>query len=147
MNDYIFKLNRPCLFKNILLDSETSNAAVKWTPNVLESIFGSEKFTFRVGPNEACKPLLVRLSFILILIYIHIVLVIFENECETIEASIKEFIEWSKNKAESTNPFFQFDTNKYWAYADYKYMSELTNLGLDESVKRFLCKFSIFELQ
>ena len=52
MNKFIYKLNRPCVFKNILVKTDTSNSAIDWTPSSLESILKNEKLTFRIGKKQ-----------------------------------------------------------------------------------------------
>jgi hypothetical protein len=58
-------------------------------------------------------------------------LVQFENECQYINATMSEFLEWNqsnnKKRKSTPNPFDSFDQNDYWAYADYKYMIDLLN--------------------
>ena len=45
MNEFIFKLKRPCIFRNVLKDTEAS----KWTLDSLVEVFKTEKLTFRMG--------------------------------------------------------------------------------------------------
>ena len=45
LNEFIFKLKRPCVFKNVLKDTEAS----KWTLENLADVFKNEKLTFRMG--------------------------------------------------------------------------------------------------
>jgi hypothetical protein len=54
LNEFIFKLNQPCVFKNILKISsdKKSNTAVEWTPSYLETLLKNEKLTFRIGKKQ-----------------------------------------------------------------------------------------------
>ncbi len=64
----------------------------------------------------------------------------FENECEYVDATMEEYLNWiSCSKEDGTkrkrrkedlmdtsrSSFESFDPNDYWAYADYKYMNNL----------------------
>ena len=57
----------------------------------------------------------------------------FENQCNYVDATIREFIEWKsfKKQGHSNNkkpkldgPFENFNLDDNWAYADYKYMAD-----------------------
>ena len=55
LNEFIFKLNQPCVFKNMLKasdDESRTNTAIAWTPDRLESLLKNEKLTFRVGKKQ-----------------------------------------------------------------------------------------------
>lgn len=60
----------------------------------------------------------------------------FENQCDYIEAEMKQFTKWIKPSGSETNkkpkldendenPFNEYKYEEHWAYADYKYMIEL----------------------
>lgn len=83
----------------------------------------------------------------------------FENQCEYEEATMNEFLEWissgdenkeisnKKQKLNDSNmgPFEQYNSDEYWAYADYKYMVELLKADsktIDDSVKKI--EFNLF---
>ena len=52
LNEFVFKVQRPCLFRNVL----KNNSCCDWTPEKLVDIFQADKFTFRIGErrNENC---------------------------------------------------------------------------------------------
>ncbi len=55
LNEFIYKLNQPCVFKNILKasdDESETNTAIKWTPDRLETLLKNEKLTFRIGKKQ-----------------------------------------------------------------------------------------------
>ena len=46
LNQIIYKLKRPCIFKNILNES---GSAFKWTPENLAALLKDNKIKFRMG--------------------------------------------------------------------------------------------------
>lgn len=52
LNEFIYKLNQPCVFKNVLVRCDTANSAVEWTPSSLETLLAHEKLTFRMGKKQ-----------------------------------------------------------------------------------------------
>jgi hypothetical protein len=65
----------------------------------------------------------------------------FENQCDYVDASVPQFLEWldetnaqvhdkkrklnpEQNEANEENPFKNHDRNIFWAYCDYKHMIE-----------------------
>ncbi len=52
LSQYVFKLNQPCVFKNILVKNGQSNIACEWTPESLVSILKSEVLVFRIGKKS-----------------------------------------------------------------------------------------------
>ena len=55
LNEFIFKINRPCIFKNILEHDENSNSATKWDIEYLANMLKDEKITFRLGKKASHK--------------------------------------------------------------------------------------------
>ncbi len=51
--------------------------------------------------------------------------VLWESQCEYVNATIPQFIKWLGKSCESDNPLGAFDSDRFWCYADYKYMAEL----------------------
>lgn len=66
--------------------------------------------------------------------------VVFETQCQYIEADFSQFSEWLSSDQDETkstkrlrietdtlrsNPFLSISRSQYWVYADYKYMNEL----------------------
>jgi hypothetical protein len=49
LNEYIFKINRPLILRNIFFQTENCNSACKWAPENLANIFDGENLTFRIG--------------------------------------------------------------------------------------------------
>jgi hypothetical protein len=50
LSDYVYKVNRPCLLRNVLEpDLEGKNSAAYWTFDNLASVFKNERFNFRIG--------------------------------------------------------------------------------------------------
>lgn len=124
LNDFISNIDTPCLFKNILVESEQANSACGWTPRKLSELLADEKLTFRIGNKRTG----------------HQTKVQFENECEYVESTLSEFVQWldSSNESdtnckrlkleddkEEANTFENYSIDEHWAYADYKYMIEL----------------------
>ncbi len=72
LNKYLYKINRPCLFKNILKQTEnlSNNSALTWTPKTLSKILNNTKITFRVGRNENCNSNEFNLSHKLVHVFI-----------------------------------------------------------------------------
>eukprot|EP00615_Pteridomonas_danica_P003143 CAMPEP_0114332410 /NCGR_PEP_ID=MMETSP0101-20121206/3056_1 /TAXON_ID=38822 ORGANISM="Pteridomonas danica, Strain PT" /NCGR_SAMPLE_ID=MMETSP0101 /ASSEMBLY_ACC=CAM_ASM_000211 /LENGTH=275 /DNA_ID=CAMNT_0001463059 /DNA_START=44 /DNA_END=868 /DNA_ORIENTATION=+ len=54
-----------------------------------------------------------------------------ESECVYLEATVKQFEDWvspnPKTSLSESNPFHPFDRNRFWAYSDYKEISNLLN--------------------
>ncbi len=62
LNEYIFNIKTPCVFKKILEFDGKSNSVFKWTPSFLINIFKDEKLTFRIGKkslSENCKYIII----------------------------------------------------------------------------------------
>ncbi|CAF0854545.1 unnamed protein product [Brachionus calyciflorus] len=87
----VITTDRPCVFKKNTLTGP------KWNFKDLQKIFDNFKFQFRIGRKGLFQ---------------------FENECDYIEANLREFIEWSGD-------FSDYERESHWAYADYKHMIEL----------------------
>lgn len=51
LNEFIYKINKPILFKQILTDS----AASTWTPESLAALLNDEKLNFRIGKRFNCN--------------------------------------------------------------------------------------------
>ena len=51
LNEFIYKINKPCILKNILNKSKLNenNSASNWTFDRLDDILNSYKFKFRIG--------------------------------------------------------------------------------------------------
>lgn len=53
--DFIFKIERPVLFKNILINKNEINSCINWTPEILAKILNEHKLEFRIGKVIADK--------------------------------------------------------------------------------------------
>lgn len=50
----------------------------------------------------------------------------FETQCSYVEATLEEFLAWTcEQPTHISGPFSCFDSSKYWAYADYKYIARI----------------------
>lgn len=50
----------------------------------------------------------------------------FETECSYVQATLEEFLAWSSGLSSCfSGPFSCYDSCKYWAYADYKYIAKI----------------------
>ncbi|XP_027492202.1 HSPB1-associated protein 1 isoform X4 [Corapipo altera] len=50
----------------------------------------------------------------------------FETSCSYVEATLEEFLAWSCGQPSClSGPFSCYDSSKYWAYADYKYIARI----------------------
>uniref|UniRef100_A0A672L317 HSPB1-associated protein 1 homolog n=1 Tax=Sinocyclocheilus grahami TaxID=75366 RepID=A0A672L317_SINGR len=96
-------LQTPAVFLNMTTDWP----ALHWTVEHLSTCL-TERLRFRIGKRtEDMAPL-------------------FETECSYIEATIKEFLSWTANEDESlVGPFSGYHCKELWAYADYKYITQL----------------------
>ena len=56
LSEFVFKVNKPCLFKNILTrpadQDDQSNSAAKWTLDDLAQVLGDERLLFRMGSRQ-----------------------------------------------------------------------------------------------
>lgn len=55
LNQYIYKIDRPVLFKNILKADEKSNCCLKWTPETLAEFLNEKNLEFRIGKADFSK--------------------------------------------------------------------------------------------
>ncbi|XP_035683540.1 HSPB1-associated protein 1-like [Branchiostoma floridae] len=110
-------LPSPAVFKGMVEDWP----ALKWSPARLAQVLENRTLRFRTGPrNPASKD------------------VLWETDCEYIDATLQQFCEWldpvsspapreecvTDNK-ENSNPFQPYHPAHTWAYLDYKYMAEV----------------------
>jgi hypothetical protein len=49
LSEHVFKLNRPCVFKNILVKNGDTNIATEWSPESLANVLQDEVLVFRIG--------------------------------------------------------------------------------------------------
>ncbi|XP_049340564.1 HSPB1-associated protein 1 homolog isoform X2 [Astyanax mexicanus] len=94
-------LHRPAVFLNMTDDWPGRD----WTLEHLAICLGEKSVYFRIGKrDEGHGPL-------------------FETQCSYVEATLAEFLCWTKGKSDSSvGPFSSYPLSEYWAYADYKYI-------------------------
>lgn len=104
LSEFVFKVNKPCLFKNILKRSDESNSAAGWTLDELSDELGDERLLFRMGlkQKENCKLQELR-SFWNTKVHRRLCFwaactgtVQFENECSYVDATLGEFLNWTR---------------------------------------------------
>lgn len=52
LNKFIYKIDQPIIFKNILSKTDQKNTASGWNFQNLAQIFQSETFEFRIGKSR-----------------------------------------------------------------------------------------------
>jgi hypothetical protein len=54
--EFLYKIDKPILFKNSLVFDKQSNrnSATKWTPENLKNVFQNKKLEYRVGKRSSC---------------------------------------------------------------------------------------------
>jgi hypothetical protein len=55
LNEYIFKVNKPCVFKNMLTRVGEQNSACEWNFEKLASLLKNQTLTFRIGNKHASR--------------------------------------------------------------------------------------------
>ncbi|XP_048834876.1 HSPB1-associated protein 1 homolog isoform X3 [Brienomyrus brachyistius] len=96
-------LEKPAVF----LDMTAGWPSLGWTAEHLAHVLGEKTVQFRVGKRQDDrKPL-------------------FETQCSYVEATVWEFLSWTKGQGPCPGPFSDFPRSEYWAYADYKYIAVL----------------------
>ncbi|KAI8517853.1 HSPB1-associated protein 1 [Branchiostoma belcheri] len=105
-------LSSPAVFKGMVQDWPASN----WSPESLAQVLENRTLRFRTGPrNPASKD------------------VLWETDCEYIDASLHQFCLWldpdspdpPEDNSTDSNPLQSYNPANTWAYLDYKYMAEL----------------------
>nr|XP_056717416.1 HSPB1-associated protein 1 [Euleptes europaea] len=97
-------LQEPAVFYNMAFDWP----ALQWNVTYLAKLLAGKRILFRVGLKDlGTAPL-------------------FENECSYVEATLEEFLAWSLREPSCSSGLFSgYESHKYWAYADYKYIARL----------------------
>jgi hypothetical protein len=72
--EFLFKIDKPILFKNSLVFDNQSNrnSATKWTPENLRNVFQNKKLEYRVGKRSSCKIIRGRGCNVYFLLFINI---------------------------------------------------------------------------
>uniref|UniRef100_A0A8D0HDB2 HSPB1 associated protein 1 n=1 Tax=Sphenodon punctatus TaxID=8508 RepID=A0A8D0HDB2_SPHPU len=102
--EIVMSLEKPAVFRNMVLDWP----ALHWNVKYLCEMLGSKTLQFRMGVKKMdTAPQ-------------------FETKCSFVEATLEEFLAWNcEPSACSSGPFHSYDSSKYWAYADYKYIARI----------------------
>lgn len=105
LSEFVFKVNKPCLFKNILKRPNTgeSNSAAGWSLDDLSGVLGDERLLFRMGAKQTqnCKSgrrifLKVSEENSINFVPAGTTSVQFENECSYVDATLGEFLSWTR---------------------------------------------------
>ncbi|KAI4902583.1 hypothetical protein NFI96_033944 [Prochilodus magdalenae] len=97
-------LHRPAVFLNMTDDWPGRD----WTLEHLALCLGEKSVCFRIGKQSEEKAPL------------------FETECSYVEATLAEFLCWTRGSSDSSvGPFTAYPLSEYWAYADYKHLALL----------------------
>ncbi|XP_074651636.1 HSPB1-associated protein 1-like [Tubulanus polymorphus] len=83
--------------------------ASEWTPELIAAKLNGKKIQFRIGKRSHSQD------------------VQWEANCHYVMARMNDFIEWDDDDRilSETNPLSPYGKAEYWAYADYKYFTEL----------------------
>ncbi|XP_060118159.1 HSPB1-associated protein 1 isoform X2 [Heteronotia binoei] len=102
--EIVMSLQEPAVFCNMACDWP----ALHWNVTYLAKLLAGKRILFRMGMKDmGTAPL-------------------FETKCSYVEATLEEFLAWSLREPScSSGPFSGYESCKYWAYADYKYIASL----------------------
>ncbi|XP_077176590.1 HSPB1-associated protein 1 isoform X2 [Paroedura picta] len=102
--EIVMSLQEPAVFCNMAFEWP----ALHWNATYLAKLLSGKSIPFRIGMKDmGTAPL-------------------FETECSYVEATLEEFLAWSLREPScSSGPFSGYESCKYWAYADYKYIAML----------------------
>ncbi|PIK38423.1 putative HSPB1-associated protein 1-like [Apostichopus japonicus] len=84
---------------------------ISWSVSKLGELVGNKLVKFRIGPRRIRNGK-----------------VLWESLCSYEEAKLSDFEEWcslSQGTLSQQNPLRKYDRDKFWCYADYKYMKDL----------------------
>ncbi|KYO18188.1 HSPB1-associated protein 1 isoform B [Alligator mississippiensis] len=100
----VMSLQQPAVFCNMAFDWP----ALRWNPKYLSEMLDGKTIQFRLGMKKIdAAPQ-------------------FETECSYVQATLEEFLAWSSGLSSCfSGPFSCYDSCKYWAYADYKYIAKI----------------------
>ncbi|XP_069472792.1 HSPB1-associated protein 1 isoform X2 [Ambystoma mexicanum] len=102
-NNIVMSLNRPAVISNMVFDWPVRH----WNVNYLADKLKGKKIRFRIGKKNAET------------------VIQFETHCSYVEATLDQFLAWGSAKPVFPSPFAPYDSSKFWAYADYKYIAML----------------------
>lgn len=99
------QLQQPAVF----LDMTSGWPVLQWTAEHLSSCLCDKRIRFRLGTKtkDTNTPL-------------------FETQCSFVNATLGQFLSWSQgHTGTKVGPFCDFHVSEHWAYADYKYITEV----------------------
>ncbi|XP_075789224.1 HSPB1-associated protein 1 [Pelodiscus sinensis] len=102
--EIVMSLQQPAIFCNMVFDWPV----LHWNAKYLSEALDGKTIQFRMGiKKKDTAPQ-------------------FETKCSYVEATLEEFLAWSGGQPTCfSGPFSFYDSSKYWAYADYKYIARL----------------------
>uniref|UniRef100_A0A8C8SMV4 HSPB1-associated protein 1 n=1 Tax=Pelusios castaneus TaxID=367368 RepID=A0A8C8SMV4_9SAUR len=102
--ELVMSLQQPAVFCNMVFDWP----ALQWNAKYLCEVLAGKTIQFRMGlKKKDTAPQ-------------------FETTCTYVEATLEEFLAWRCGQPTCVSgPFSCYDSSKYWAYADYKYIARM----------------------
>ncbi|XP_032619540.1 HSPB1-associated protein 1 isoform X2 [Chelonoidis abingdonii] len=102
--EIVMSLQQPAVFCNMVFDWPV----LHWNAKYLSEVLDGRTIRFRMGMKKRdTAPQ-------------------FETKCSYVEATLEEFLAWTSGQPTSVSgPFSCYDSSKYWAYADYKYIARI----------------------
>ncbi|XP_039350199.1 HSPB1-associated protein 1 isoform X2 [Mauremys reevesii] len=102
--EIVMSLQQPAVFCNMVFNWPV----LHWNAKYLSEVLDGRTIRFRMGmKNRDTAPQ-------------------FETKCSYVEATLEEFLAWTSGQPTSfSRPFSCYDSSKYWAYADYKYIARI----------------------
>ncbi|XP_053900633.1 HSPB1-associated protein 1 isoform X3 [Malaclemys terrapin pileata] len=102
--EIVMCLQQPAVFCNMVFDWPV----LYWNAKYLSEVLDGRTIRFRMGMKKRdAAPQ-------------------FETECSYVEATLEEFLAWTSGQPTCVSrPFSCYDSSKYWAYADYKYIARI----------------------
>ncbi|XP_027492201.1 HSPB1-associated protein 1 isoform X3 [Corapipo altera] len=102
--EIVMSLQQPAVFCNMVGDWP----ALHWNVKYLSAMLDGKPIQFRLGLKTVD------------------LVPQFETSCSYVEATLEEFLAWSCGQPSClSGPFSCYDSSKYWAYADYKYIARI----------------------
>ncbi|XP_067405738.1 HSPB1-associated protein 1 isoform X2 [Emydura macquarii macquarii] len=102
--EIVMSLQQPAVFCNMVFDWPS----LQWNAKYLSKVLDGKRIQFRMGLKKKDRAPQ------------------FETQCSYVEATLEEFLAWTcEQPTHISGPFSCFDSSKYWAYADYKYIARI----------------------
>ncbi|XP_029981576.1 HSPB1-associated protein 1 homolog isoform X2 [Sphaeramia orbicularis] len=100
----VHHLQEPAVFLNMTCGWPV----LHWTVDHLSGCLGNKHVRFRLGRKKKINAPL------------------FETHCSFVDATLAQFLSWTQGHSGTHDgPFCDYPSSEYWAYADYKYISQL----------------------